>query len=76
MTKNKEPYYELKLAGKGLYKLLKGPSIDEQIAKEKKTKELAEAMKAAESSKEYIKEYKRKLHADRKERIKKLLGIK
>lgn len=76
MPKKKEDYYELREGIKGLSKLLKGPSIDEAIEKEKKIKELADAMKAAEASREYIKEYKRKLHADRRERVKKLFGIK
>lgn len=76
MNKKKEDYYELKLAGKSLYKLIKGPSLDEVIEKEKKIKELADAMKAAEESKAYIKTYKENLKKERKQKLKRFLRLK
>ena len=76
MTKKQEPYYEIREGVKGIIKLIKGPGIDEQIEKEKKTKELADAMKAAESSRAYLKAQKEKLHAERRAKLKKLFKIK
>ena len=74
--KGKEDYAEIKEGVKALSKLIKGPTLDEAIDKEKKIKQLADAMKEAEASKAYIKAYKDKVKADRRERVKKLLGIK
>ena len=75
-TKKQEPYYEIREGVKGLIKLIKGPGIDEQIEKEKKTKELADAMKAAEKSKVYIKDYKDNIKKERRAKIKKFFGAK
>ena len=74
--KQEEPYYEIREGVKGLIKLIKGPGIDEQIEKEKKIKELADAMKAAETSKMYIKDYKNNIKKERRAKLKKLLRIK
>jgi len=76
MTKKQEPYYEIKEGLKGLSKLIKGPGIDEQIEKEKKIKELADAMKAAETSRLYIKNYKNNIKKERRAKIKKFFGVK
>ena len=76
MTQKKEDYAEIKAGLKGLSKLIKGPGIDEQIEKEKKIKELADAMKAAETSKMYIKDYKNNIKKERRAKLKKLLRIK
>ena len=76
MIKKQEPYYEIREGVKGLIKLIKGPGIDEQIEKEKKTKELADAMKAAETSKMYIKDYKNNIKKERRAKLKKFFGAK
>ena len=76
MTQKKEDYAEIKAGLKGLSKLIKGPGIDEQIEKEKKIKELADAMKAAETSKMYIKDYKNNIKKERRAKLKKLFKIK
>ena len=76
MTKKQEPYYEIKEGLKGLSKLIKGPGLDEQIEKEKKIKELADAMKAAETSKMYIKNYKDNKKKERRAKLKKFFGVK
>jgi len=76
MTQKKEDYAEIKAGLKGLSKLIKGPGIDEQIEKEKKIKELADAMKAAETSKMYIKDYKNNIKKERRAKLKKFFGAK
>ena len=76
MTQKKEDYAEIKAGLKGLSKLIKGPGIDEQIEKEKKIKELADAMKAAEKSKVYIKNYNENKKKERRAKIKKFFGVK
>ena len=76
MTKKQEPYYEIREGVKGLIKLIKGPGIDEQIEKEKKIKELADAMMAAETSRLYIKNYKDNIKKERRAKLKKLFGVK
>ena len=75
MTKKQEPYYEIKEGLKGLSKLIKGPGLDEQIEKEKKIKELADAMKAAEKSKVYIKDYKNNIKKERRSKLKRIFGV-
>ena len=76
MTKKQEPQYEIKEGLKGLSKLIKGPVIDEHIEKEKKINELADAMKAAETSRLYIKNYKDNIKKERRAKIKKFFGVK
>ena len=76
MNKKQEPYYEIKEGLKGLSKLIKGPGLDEQIEKEKKIKELADAMKAAEKSKVYIKDYKNNIKKERRAKLKRIFGVK
>lgn len=77
MTKKKEePYYELREGLKGLSKLIKGPSIDEEIEKQKKIKELAEVTQAAEKAKAYLKGQKEKRNAERRAKLKKVFGLK
>ena len=76
MTQKKEDYTEIKAGLKGLSKLIKGPGIDEQIEKERKIKELADAMKAAETSKIYIKNYKDNIKKERRAKLKRIFGVK
>ena len=76
MTQKKEDYREIKAGLKGLSKLIKGPGIDEQIEKERKIKELADAMKAAETSKIYIKNYKDNIKKERRAKLKRIFGVK
>ena len=76
MTQKKEDYAEIKAGLKGLSKLIKGPGLDEQIEKEKKIKELADAMKAAEKSKVYIKDYKNNIKKERRAKLKRIFGVK